>query len=381
VTARSSATSTRPGSGTRRVTRVVVVAVAALAAGIGGVADANTGATAVPLRSQYETSTRSVSRDIGISVELTAGHDLWLFGDTLTYKRVGNHWTGAQFIDGGTAVEAKPRRGQVPQGREFPHASPSRFLPVPNDVYLPDGSGRRCTTRTAAYPARWITGAAVLPSNRSQLLITYAESCIQHASGGGATITTEGWGFVLYNWRTRRIAHGPDDVFAPSKSGNAISSTNVFVAPVFDKGRLTLFSSQCDAPDGTCAVGQVWFVTMPATIAAMGNTASYQTQLLPLALPATWAPMSIAVNRYPAGWRLIQLTSIWGTYKVFSASSATGPWQLLHSGTLPGCPTHTGLCWSPQGHPELSTKTQLYISYSKPDAGPGGHIVISAIPA
>jgi hypothetical protein len=359
----------------------VVAAVAALAAGVGGVADANTPPTAVPLRSDYETSTRSVSRDIGISVELPDGHALWFFGDTVTFKRVGKHWTGSQFIDGGTAVIAKPTRGQVPKGREFPNASPSRFLPVPNNVYLPDGSGTRCTTRTAAYPARWITGAAVLPSNRSLLLITYAESCIQHSSDVGTTITAEGWGFVLYNWRTRRIVDGPDDVFAPSKSGSAISSDQLFVTPAFDRSTLTLFSSQCNAPFGGCAAGLVWFVTMPATIAAMSNPASYQLQLLPLDLPATWAAMSVSVNRYPAGWRLIELTSIWGTYKTFSASGPTGPWHLLRSGTLPGCPTQTGLCWTPQGHPELSTRTQLFVSYSKPDAGPGGHIVISTIPA
>jgi hypothetical protein len=380
VTAHTLSTNTRPGSGIRCVAGVVVAAVAALAAGIGGVADANTVPTAVPLRSDYETSTRSVSRDVGISVALPDGHALWFFGDTLTLKRVKKQWIGRQFIDGGTAVMAKSKRGQVPKGREFPNASPARFLPVPNDVYLPDGSGTRCTTRTAAYPARWITGAAVLPSNRSLLMITYAVSCIQHSSDGGTTITPEGWGFALYNWKTRRIVHGPDDVFAPSKSGSRISSNQLFVTPVFDNGRLTLFSSQCSALTGGCTAGLVWFVTMPATIAAMSNTASYQLQLLPLAPPETWAAMSVSVNRYPAGWRLIELTSIWGTYKIFSASSPTGPWQLLRSGNLPGCPTRTGLCWSPQGHPELSTGTHLFVSYTKPNAGPGGHIVISAIP-
>jgi hypothetical protein len=381
VPARSLATNTRPGSGVRLVTGVVVVAMAALAAGVGGVADANTGPTAVPLRSDYETSTRSVSRDVGISVALPDGHALWFFGDTVTFKRVGNHWTGGQFIDGGTAVMTNPARGRVPKGREFPNASPARFLPVPNNVYLPDGSGTRCTTRTAAYPARWITGAAVLPSNRSLILITYAESCIQHSSDGGTTITPEGWGFALYNWKTRRIVHGPDDVIAPSKSGSRISSNQLFVTPVFDKGQLTLFSSECNAPYGACAAGLVWFVTMPAKLWAMSSAASYRRQLLPLNPPETWAAMSVSVNRHPAGWRLIQLTSIWGTYKIFSASSPTGPWQLVRSGTLPGCPTPTGFCWTPQGHPELSTSTQLFISYSKPNAGPGGHIVISAIPA
>lgn len=369
------ATTTRRGPDARR--SVVLATVTMLIATVTGSAGASTTPTAVPVRSQYETSNRSVSRDVGISVMLPDGHDLWLFGDTLTYKRVGKHWTGEQFIDGGTAVEAKPTRGQVPRGQEYPKASPSRLLPVPNDVYLPDGSGTRCTKQTAAYPARWITGAAVFPSNRSQVLITYAEVCIQN----GATMTAEGWGFVLYNWKTRRIAYGPDDVFAPNKNGSTISSAEVFVTPVFDGNRLTLFSAECVAPTASCGVGAVWFAAMPATVAALHNPASYQAQLLPLSLPATWSAMSISVSRFPAGWRLLEITSIWGTYKVFSAASPTGPWQLERSATLPGCPTQTGICWAVQGHPELSTTNQLYISYSKPDAGPGGHIVVSAVPA
>jgi hypothetical protein len=120
----------------------------------------------------------------------------------------------------------------------------------------------------------------VLPGDRSQLLITYAEVCIQH----GQTITTEGWGFVLYNWKTHRIAYGPDHVLAPHKNGSAISSAQIFVTAVFDGNRLTLFSDECIAPSASCQVGEVWFASMPATVAALHNPASYQTQLLPLSL-------------------------------------------------------------------------------------------------
>jgi hypothetical protein len=365
---------TRPRSGGRR--GLVTVAAIALTASLMSMAGASTGPTAVPLRSQYETASRVVSRDVGISVMLPDGHDLWLFGDTLTYQRVDNRWAPEQFITGNSALEATPTRGHVPRGREYPQATPSRLLPVPADVYLPDGSGTRCTTRTAAYPARWITGAAVRANDHSQLLITYADVCVQH----GPTITTEGWGFVLYDWRARRILYGPDDVFAPNSNGSALSGAQVFVTPVFDGNRLILFSSECVAPSASCQVGPVWFASMPATIAAMRSSGSYQPQLLPLGLPSTWSAMTVSVGRYPAGWRLLETTSIWGTYKVFSSSSPTGTWQLEQSATLPGCPTKTGTCWAVQGHPELSSATRLLISYYKPDAGPGGHIVVSAVP-
>jgi hypothetical protein len=54
---------------------------------------------------------------------------------------------------------------------------------------------------------------------------------------------------------------------------------------------------------------------------------------------------------------------------------------LRGSGTLPGCPTKSRFCFALEGHPELSTSTQLFVSYKHPDTGPPvGHIVVSAIP-
>ena len=58
--------------------------------------------------SHYETAARVLSRDIGISVALPDGHDLWLFGDTSVYTRnsVGN-WVNTGFVDGSTALEGR----------------------------------------------------------------------------------------------------------------------------------------------------------------------------------------------------------------------------------------------------------------------------------
>src|SRR6185295_9842044 len=70
-----------------------VALVASVAAPIGAPLDTVAGAAAkpairaVPLLSSYETATRSVSRDVGISVLLPDGHDLWLFGDTGIFQR------------------------------------------------------------------------------------------------------------------------------------------------------------------------------------------------------------------------------------------------------------------------------------------------------
>ncbi len=366
----------------RRVRLVTSVALALLAVVLnaGVVPAASSAAKPIRFLSTYESSSRSVSRDVGISVALPDKHDLWFFGDTSIYRHGPRGWRLDSFIDGGTAAEARSVPGSVPRGGEFPATQPTRFLPVPRDVYLPDGSGRLCTNRTASYAARWITGAAPLPNDRSELLITYSESCVQH---GGQTITPEGWGYLLYDWRHRRIVHGPVDVFRPNRSGAALPSAWIFVSPVSEHGLLTLFSSACTevSPYGTCLLGQAWSVTLPATSNAMDNRASYQLQALPIDLPQTWTPFAVTVNRYPTGWRLVETTSLYGWYSVFAATQPAGPWQLLRSGTLPGCPAHHGLCWSIQGHPELSTRTRMLISYTDPDALPGGHIVLTTLPA
>ncbi len=337
---------------------------------------------AVPILSSYESANRSISRDIGISVVLPDGHELWLFGDTSIYERVGDGWGGLVFIDGSTALEANFKRGHVPHGGEYPTGKPSRFIAVPKDVYLTDGSGQPCIRGfgDAAFAARWPTGVAVMPSNKNDLLITYSVVCV---TGGGATAQDrpEGWGYMLYNWKTHTVDHGPIDVVVPQTTGAAIPSSSLFGWPIIDGRNVTLFSSNCSDQFLSCGNGQVSSVTMPAAISVLDNPSSYTPRNASTDGSAAWQPLSISVGRYPTGLRLIELTSIVGTYKVFSAASVAGPWHLKTSGTLPNCKTKTGFCFALEGHPELSTATKLFVSYVDPNAGPGlGHEVMSAIP-
>ena len=334
---------------------------------------------AVPLHSSYENTNRVVSRDDGISVALPDGHSLWLFGDTGIYQRLGGSWKETNFIDGSTAMQVKTKRGQVPQGGEYPTGAPTRFVPVPNDVYLPDGSGRACTYKTAAFPARWPTGAAVMPGNNAEVLVTYSVVCITHEKTDVDAIRAEGWGYMLYNWKTQRIDRGPVDVFRPRSSGVELGPAQIYGWPIFHQGKVTLFSSRCTKAFVVCTQGQVWKVTMPATVAALSNKSSYKRVELRTDGSGDFTPLSISVGRYQNGLRMIEMNSIAGTYKVFSTRSLGARWQLRRTGTLPGCPTRTSFCFALAGHPELSTSTQLFVSYKNPDSGPGGHMVVSAL--
>ena len=368
-----------------------VAAIVSIVASVGGPVGAHaqdltlavnsTAIDAVPLHSSYENATRSVSRDVGISVALPDGHDLWLFGDTGIFQRDGSgDWKETGFIDGSTALQARRTRGAVPHGADYPAGVPKRFIPVPKNVYLPDGSGQRCNSQTAAFAARWPTGAAVMAGDKSQVLVTYAEVCITHPPEGGSAIRPEGWGYMLYDWRTQRIDRGPVDVFAPGRDGAAISASQILGWPQFADGQLTLFTSHCTSFFVACARGQVWSTTMKASASAMNDRASYKLRALSTDGSDKWQPLTISVGRYSDGLRLVELTSIAGTYKIFFAPKLGAQWHLEQAGTLPGCPTPTGFCFALEGHPELSTSTDLFVSYMDPVSSPGGHLVISALP-
>ena len=337
--------------------------------------------SAVPVRSSYETATRVLSRDIGVSVPLPDGHDLWLFGDTAVYTTdASGNWLNTGFVDGSTAFEGRTVRGAVPSGAEVPAHSPARFIPVPKNVYLPDGSKQLCLqpNSDAAFAARWPTGAAVLPSNTSEILVTYAEVCVTEPAGFGPLVRTEGWGYLLYNWRVHRIALGPIDVFRPHGNGSAIAQSHVFGWPVYVNGKLTLFSASCTAQYINCGGGNAWSVST----STLSKPDSYH--LVPMKTDGTsaWTPMSISVGKYTKGYRLIESTSIGGDYKILGTPKLGVPWHLIGAGTLPDCVANSvGYCHGIEGHPELSTSTDIFISYKDPNSGPGGHMVISAIPS
>jgi hypothetical protein len=336
--------------------------------------------TAVPVSSSYETATRSLSRDIGVSVALPDGHDLWLFGDTSVFtQNPAGAWIYSDFIDGSTALEGKDVRGQVPGGAEVPSGSPSRFIPVPDDVYIPDGTGRPCVKGNgiAAYSARWPTGVAVRPDNTSEVLITYVEVCVQEPPGGTAFVQTEGWGYLLYNWRVHRIAVGPVDVFKPTTSGASLGAADQFGWPVFANGEVTVFSSKCTIQYVSCGAGYVW----SATTSTLSNPASFHPRPMSIDGTIAWQPLTISVGKYSNGLRLIETTSIGANYDIFAAAKLGAPWHLLTSGKLPDCVPYRGdFCHAVEGHPELSSPTDLFISYKDPNVGPSGHMVISAIP-
>jgi len=332
-----------------------------------------------PVVSRYEDSSRTVSRDNGVSVALSNGDTLWIFGDSSIYGiNTGGQASLASVVTGSTAVVGPYGAGQLPTsllelpspGQRLKLSSrnpPSRFVPAPTNIYLPDGSGGLCTASGARFAARWPTGAAVIPGT-ADVLVTYVDVCIS----GAWDFRFEGWGFMEYNWQTNTLDVPPYDVFAPDPSGSALPATLQLGNPVIANGQVTLFSSICTSSYVGCFAGQVYMTTVAMNLTALRNPASYQVAAAPT--DAAWLPLGISVAAYPdAPLRLIENTSIVGDYRVFVATSPTGPWHLDSTGTLGACTSfNVGFCYQFKGHPELSTTSQLVISYYQPDAGPSG---------
>jgi hypothetical protein len=150
-------------------------------------------------------------------------------------------------------------------------------------------------------------------------------------------------------------------------------------SPVFSGGYLYLFSS-C-APDGGCGAPGVFLTRTLAAQADWQNGFSYQfwTGL-------GWSPSPYSAVPLPAGsprlvWAgdfsatghglvLIDQTSLAGDFTVWQAAAPTGPWHQITAGRVPcRAAKHgdaNGFCRALIGHPELSTRSELLMSFFNP---------------
>ena len=121
-------------------------------------------------------------------------------------------------------------------------------------------------------------------------------------------------------------------------------------------------------------------MSIPAKTGALDKGSSYKPKPLKTDGNTKFQPLSISVGRYGNVLRIVALASITGAFRIYTAPTTGALWKLTKGGNLPGCPSHTGFCFALEGHPELSPANKTFVSYKNPDSGPGGHIVVSAIP-
>ena len=353
-----------------------------------------------PVASDFEnTYGASLSRDCGFSTPLPANPaaSLWLFCDTASYgldQQLQYQQTG--FIPGSTAAEGPFTADEVPQGLSELPAPPASLPALPNSdgpapfLKAPGGlvtsTGQPCDPANNAYAASWISGVTQEPAtaNPADVLITYGNYCVQ----GPLTFDAEGFGIAEYNPATNTV-----DSQATIFTGTAVPPQQMLVSPVFSGPDLYLFGSVCASQDqfGDCTSGSIYLARTGGTAPSWDNPSSYRwrdggtwtpapssaTSIIGSATPV--APVSVG-NFSPVGRGIVLIaqTSVGGHFVAYEpVSSLTGTWQQVISASVP-CGSGASLCHAIIGHPELSTPSDLMVTYFDPAQGPAGHLMADA---
>jgi hypothetical protein len=355
-----------------------------------------------PVLSNYERSTGdTIRRDCGYSSPLPGrpGWDIWLFCDTAVIS--GQAGTVSRLILGtGTAADGPYQPGRAPARlSEIPTpparptgpgpAAPQPFLPAPLGLARP-GSLALCAG-PGAYPAAWISGVTRAPPTApGTLLISYVEYCV---TGAGDAPTAEGFGLAEYD--PARNLLGPLTPVFSAGSGLPLLKQQVLGSPVLGPdGYLYLFGFCQAAPPPTgCGTGQVFLARTLAAPAWWRNPFAYQywtsgrwspQPAAARSLIPAGQPLGIWVGDFTAdghGLVMIEQTSLAGGFRAWRASAPAGPWRPILTGRVPctgGAEVGAeGLCRALIGHPELSTRSRLLISYYDPG---NHHVDITAYP-
>jgi hypothetical protein len=215
------------------------------------------------------------------------------------------------------------------------------------------------------------------------VLISYTDYCVSSRY----LFTPEAFGLLDYDPASNTF--GPPAQVFKAPAGQRLPQRQALGSPVFRSGHLYLFSS-CGPHQG-CGRGGVFLARTGAgsTWWRNGHTYQYWTGRGWSADPAATAsllrdpaPPAISAGDYSAdghGLVVIEGTSVSGDFTVWQAAAPTGPWQKIQTGQVPCTPGTQldagGLCRALIGHPELSSKGQLLISFFNPG---DHHVEVSA---
>jgi hypothetical protein len=206
------------------------------------------------------------------------------------------------------------------------------------------------------------------------VLISYTDYCIS----GGGTFTPEGFGLLDYDPAANAL--GPPAPVFTAQPGQQLPQPQALGSPVFRGGYLYLFG-WCGPG---CARGGVFLARTSAVAAGWNNGYTYQywTGLgwsadLSRAAPLSGyrEPVAVSVADYSAeghGLVMIEQTSAGGDFSLWQAPAPTGPWRQIQSGRVPCTAGQrtlpVDLCRALIGHPELSTRDELLMSFYNPGA-------------
>jgi hypothetical protein len=344
----------------------------------------------------------SLARDCGFSQPLPGeqGTSLWLFCDTPVFGfNSQKQWGFLYFIPGSTAAEGPTTRGEVPTdlselpstGTPLPvfpdHDAPAQFLPTPAGLVTSEGG--TCGP-APIYAASWIYGVTRDPAQPSDLLITFDNFCVQ----GAFNFHPEGFGLDVYDPSTNTVVS--HTVFKEDTT-TGLTPQQVLGSPVISGGYLYLFGLLCKDPANTCpanSANAVYAARVRATPGAWDNAADYRwfaggghwsasPGAAKSVIPGVQPLGEVSTEDFRSvgqGFVLLVQTSLSGAFTAYESSSPAGPWRVKTTGTVP-CTAGMTLCHALIGHPDLSTRQSLLVSFLNPGAGnPDGHVEVAAFP-
>jgi hypothetical protein len=324
-----------------------------------------------PVTSKAEGPNVTLGRDGGFTVPLPNGKDLWIFADTPRFEFTQGKWRFRGFIPGSTAGLMPFTPGRTPTRtqrlaeikvghRPATVPKPAKFIPSPTNVYMPNGSGKKCNQangQSSTNPVRWPAGGALMP-DKTNVLIAYVDVCLVNSY----FYTGEGWGYALYNWKTNRFTQPPYDVFKPKKDGSELRRDHYFSSPIITGNKVNFFTWGCCG-----ASGGVFRTTVD--ISKLKNPASYVLERIQN-VPATYELSVVNKSKTHNRYTMYTLTGTKGQYSLYTASSVAGPWTKKGAGSLPRCNTSPYPCHSIILHPELSPTGRMVVSYHLAGYGP-----------
>jgi hypothetical protein len=343
-----------------------------------------------PVLSHYETDVAGhvVHRDAGYSAPIPGtGTSLWLFGDSDWNE---GYWFGT------TAAVGPATRGKVPTGLTellTPPAvggtpssrGPSGFLPgfPAGLVTSPDAKGQTHPCTNPDYlPVSWPAGAAAVP-NTNRLLVTSADLCVSSGLDERFVLTE-------YTPSTNTLS-APARVFTNTAG---LPGQQQLSSPIFSGGYLYFMSYTCDTPGiAGCDAGQVYLARVQADAAHWQDWSAYRFWTGSSWSPSWWLASSILPGAKPnsvvyagdfsalgKGFVIVETTSIGGDYRIWRSSSLTSGWTMTRTGRTPcSASSRPGFnpCRALIGHPELSTTSNLMLSYYNPA---DDHVSMMAVP-
>ena len=354
----------------------------------------------------------SLGRDCGYSAPLPADsrQSLWLFCDTPVYTRQPDgSWDFTQFIPGSTAAVGSTSAGpgpgitepgtltetgtpraaaSAPQPADAPTApgALAPFLAAP--AGLTTSTGLPCGQSSGSYAASWISGVTRVPST-PDLLITFNNYCVIISTG---TPEAEGFGLAEYDPATRTLSH---EVTVLGGQPRDLGGTPSLGSPLFSGRYLYLFGPACATlARGRCS-GTLVEARVPASQLAWTDPLKYRWRSTGPSGPWTSDPAAATpliagpgpvtavdvAGFTAAGHQLVAIeqVGIGGSFIAYQAPAPGGPWTEITSGQLACQSAHPGyasLCRAIIGHPELSSRTELVLSYFDPASGPAGHVMV-----